>query len=90
NIGNQNEFTMLELAELIIELTGSSSRLVFRELPRDDPKQRQPNIALAKKNLNGWEPKIELREGLFKTISYFEKHLQSKNGYRQVQSVYAK
>ena len=72
NLGNQNEFTMLELAENIIDLTGSSSGLIFKELPKDDPQQRQPDTSLAKSNLHGWEPKIQLREGLSRTITYFE------------------
>ncbi|WP_373056970.1 UDP-glucuronic acid decarboxylase family protein [Zunongwangia sp. H14] len=76
NIGNQNEFTMLELAEIVLELTGSSSKLIFKDLPRDDPKQRQPDISLARKELNGWEPRIELREGLYKTIKYFDTLLE--------------
>lgn len=71
NLGNPSEFTMLELAEQIIELVGSKSNLVFEELPMDDPKQRKPDISLAKKNLN-WEPKVELRSGLLKTIEYFD------------------
>ena len=71
NIGNPGEFTMLELAELVIELTNSKSKLVFMPLPEDDPLQRKPIIDLAKKEL-GWEPKIQLREGLQKTIVYFE------------------
>jgi UDP-glucuronate decarboxylase len=70
NIGNPNEFTILQLAELVIELTNSKSKIVRMPLPPDDPTQRQPNIELAKKELN-WEPKIELREGLLKTIDYF-------------------
>ncbi len=70
NIGNPNEFTILQLAELVIELTNSKSKIVRMPLPPDDPTQRQPNIDLAKKEL-GWEPKIELREGLLKTIDYF-------------------
>jgi len=70
NIGNPNEFTILQLAELVIELTNSKSKIVRMPLPPDDPTQRQPNIELAKKELN-WEPKIELREGLIKTIDYF-------------------
>lgn len=72
NLGNQNEFTMLQLAETILDLTNSSSKLIFKPLPQDDPKQRQPNITLAKEHLGGWEPKIQLREGLTKTIEYFE------------------
>lgn len=70
NIGNPNEFTMLELAQKVIELTGSKSKLVFCPLPSDDPKQRKPDISLAKKALD-WEPKIQLQEGLLKTIDYF-------------------
>jgi len=70
NIGNPNEFTIFQLAELVIELTNSKSKIVRMPLPPDDPTQRQPNIDLAKKEL-GWEPKIELREGLLKTIDYF-------------------
>ena len=75
NIGNPGEFTMLELAELILELTGSRSKLVFLPLPQDDPMQRQPDITLAKQEL-GWEPGIALKEGLEKTISYFDKLLR--------------
>jgi UDP-glucuronate decarboxylase len=71
NIGNPTEFTMLELAKLVIELTGSKSNIVFLPLPQDDPLQRQPIIDLAKQEL-GWEPKIELKEGLEKTIVYFK------------------
>ncbi len=72
NIGNPYEFTMLELAEQVIELTGSSSKLTFQPLPQDDPKQRQPDISRADKYLNGWKPKIQLEEGLKKTIAYFD------------------
>ena len=72
NLGNPYEFTMLELAKSIIDLIGSKSRIIFMPLPQDDPKQRQPDIALAKEKLSGWEPKIQLEEGLIKTISYFE------------------
>jgi len=72
NIGNPGEFTMLELAEKIIELTNSSSKLVFLPLPQDDPMQRQPDITLAKEKLHGWEPKIPLEKGLIKTIDYFK------------------
>lgn len=74
NIGNPVEFTMLELAENIIRLTGSKSKMVFMPLPTDDPLQRRPVIDLAKKELN-WAPKIQLEEGLKKTIAYFEKIL---------------
>lgn len=72
NLGNPNEFTMLELAQTILRLTNSKSKLIHLELPKDDPKQRQPDISLAKKELNGWEPKTELEEGLKKTIAYFK------------------
>lgn len=71
NIGNPGEFTMLELAQEIIKLTNSKSELIFLPLPQDDPMQRRPMIDLAKKELD-WEPKINLKEGLIKTISYFE------------------
>jgi UDP-glucuronate decarboxylase len=77
NVGNPNEFTMLELAQKVIDLTGSSSKLVFEPLPSDDPKQRQPDIKRAGELLNGWKPKIELEEGLIKTIAYFDKELKT-------------
>lgn len=70
NIGNPNEFTILQLAELVIQLTNSKSKIVRLPLPADDPTQRQPNIELARKELD-WEPKIQLKEGLIKTIDYF-------------------
>ena len=70
NIGNPGEFTILELAQLILELTGSSSKLVYSPLPADDPMQRKPDIALAKEHL-GWEPTVPLREGLAETIEWF-------------------
>jgi len=72
NLGNPNEFTMLELAENIIRITNSKSKLIHLALPKDDPKQRRPDITLAKNELNGWSPNIELEEGLKKTIKYFE------------------
>jgi UDP-glucuronate decarboxylase len=71
NLGNPKEFTMIELADAVIELTGSKSQKVFKALPSDDPKQRQPNIDKAKQAL-GWGPKVELREGLTRTIAYFD------------------
>lgn len=71
NIGNPHEFTILELAEKIIRMTGSKSKIVFKPLPHDDPKQRQPNISLAKEKLN-WEPKVELDEGLRHMVEYFK------------------
>jgi len=75
NIGNPFEFSIRELAEKIIDLTGSSSKLEYMPLPSDDPVQRQPDISLARKSL-GWEPKIQLEEGLKKTIPYFESCLK--------------
>jgi len=72
NIGNPTEFTMLELAQQIIKLTNSKSKIIFQELPEDDPMQRKPIIALAKEKLN-WTPTIELEAGLIKTIEYFKK-----------------
>ena len=72
NIGNPGEFTMLSLAQEIIRLTKSSSKLVFQPLPTDDPKQRKPDISLAFNKLNGWQPTINLEEGLKRTIDYFK------------------
>jgi UDP-glucuronate decarboxylase len=72
NLGNPNEFTMLELAEKVVKLTGSSSKIIFMPLPQDDPKQRQPDISLAKQKLDNWEPNIQLEEGLVKAIEYFK------------------
>ena len=69
NIGNPTEFTMLELAELVLSLTESRSKIVFKPLPSDDPRQRQPDIALAQKTLQ-WSPIIPLKEGLRRTITY--------------------
>ena len=77
NLGNPGEFTMLELAEKVIDLTGSKSDIVYRPLPQDDPLQRKPVIDLAKKEL-GWEPKIMLEEGLNRTIEYFREELSNK------------
>lgn len=77
NIGNPGEFTMIELAEKILKLTNSKSKLIHLPLPKDDPMQRKPVIDLAKKELNGWEPKVQLEEGLVKTISYFDNLLKA-------------
>ena len=74
NLGNPGEYTMLELASLVLDMTGSSSPIEHRDLPADDPKQRQPNIDKAKKVL-GWEPSVPLRDGLKKTIDYFQSQL---------------
>ncbi len=76
NLGNPVEFTILELAEKVIAMTGSGSKVVYKPLPQDDPMQRQPDIAVAKKEL-GWRPEIQLEEGLRRTINYFEKVLKS-------------
>jgi dTDP-glucose 4,6-dehydratase len=67
NVGNPDEFTLLELAQTVIEVTGASSEIVFEALPTDDPKQRQPDISLAREVL-GWEPEVTLREGLTRTL----------------------
>ncbi len=71
NLGNPDEFTIRDLAETVVELTGSESKLVFAPLPEDDPRQRRPDIALAKETL-GWSPRVTLKDGLMKTIAYFE------------------
>ncbi len=76
NLGNPGEFTILELAEKVIEMTGSTSEIVYHPLPADDPHQRQPNITLAKTAL-GWEPEVALEEGLKKTIQYFDDLLRA-------------
>ena len=73
NLGNPGEFTILELAEKILKMTGSSSRIVYLPLPQDDPVQRQPIISKARTLLDGWEPRVELEEGLEKTIAYFKR-----------------
>jgi UDP-glucuronate decarboxylase len=72
NIGNPGEFTMLQLAEMVLTLSNSKSKIIYQPLPSDDPKQRQPNIDLAKDKL-GWQPKVELKDGLKETIAYFKK-----------------
>jgi UDP-glucuronate decarboxylase len=74
NLGNPVEFTILELARKVIELTGSTSKIIHETLPQDDPKQRKPDISLAKSELQ-WEPKVTLEQGLKNTIAYFDKLL---------------
>ena len=74
NLGNPGEFTIRQLAETVIRLTGAGSKLVFKPLPQDDPMQRQPDIKLARSAL-GWEPKVALEDGLVRTISYYEELL---------------
>ena len=76
NVGNPGEFTILELAQKVIDMTGSKSKIIFESLPSDDPMQRKPDITLAKKELN-WEPKIKLDEGLKRTIEYFDNLLKN-------------
>lgn len=78
NIGNPGEFTILELAQKIIKLTGSKANIIFKPLPSDDPQQRCPDITLAKSKLN-WEPKVNLEQGLIKTIAYFEDLIRKKS-----------
>ena len=75
NLGNPGEFKILELAQTVIEMTGSKSQIVYKPLPSDDPTQRCPDIGLARETLE-WEPRIRLREGLVKTIVYFERLLE--------------
>jgi UDP-glucuronate decarboxylase len=77
NMGNPGEFTIRQLAEQVIDLTGGKSKIIAKPLPADDPRQRRPDITLARKEL-GWEPKVELREGLLKTIAYFDALLKAK------------
>jgi len=76
NLGNPDEFSMNELAEKVINIAGSNSKIVFKPLPLDDPKQRQPNISLAKTKLD-WKPNIKLEDGLIKTVEYFKKELSN-------------
>lgn len=76
NIGNPNEFTIKELAEIVLDMVGSKSKIIYEKLPEDDPTQRQPDISLARKKLN-WEPVVELISGLEKTIEYFDKLLNN-------------
>ena len=77
NIGNPIEFTILELAQKIVKITGSSSKVVIKPLPEDDPLKRQPNITLARKEFE-WEPKVNLIDGLVKTIGYFDSLISFK------------
>jgi UDP-glucuronate decarboxylase len=76
NIGNPTEFTIRELAEKVLEFTGSKSKLVFKPLPTDDPRQRQPDISFARDTID-WSPKIDLAAGLARTIAYFQKQLEA-------------
>ena len=78
NIGNPGEFTMLELAREILDITGSKSKIVYLPLPEDDPAQRKPDISLAREKLNGWEPLVPLRDGLTKTVEYFDELLKKE------------
>jgi UDP-glucuronate decarboxylase len=84
NIGNPGEFSMLQLASMVIEMTGSRSRIVYRPLPENDPRQRQPDISRAKKDLS-WKPTTPLKEGLVQTITYFEK-LLTQDGVKQLEN----
>ena len=78
NVGNPGEFTMLELAQKVLRLTGSKSKIIFMPLPQDDPRQRQPDIALAQEKL-GWQPKVSLDDGLKETVAYFRALLRRKS-----------
>ena len=75
NLGNPSERTIMEFAKLIIEMTNSNSKIVYKPLPGDDPVQRKPDITLAKQELD-WEPKVDIREGIQKTIEYFDKKIK--------------
>jgi UDP-glucuronate decarboxylase len=77
NLGNPGEFTILEPAEAVIRMTGSSSKIIFQPLPQDDPLQRKPDISLAREKL-GWEPQVDLEAGLKRTIAYFDKVLKDE------------
>ena len=79
NVGNTDEFTMLDLARHVIDVTGSGSEIVFEPLPEDDPRQRRPDITLARTVL-GWEPKVPLREGLVRTAAWFRDQLVTGDG----------
>ena len=79
NVGNPDEFTMVELADRVLELTGASSELGFRELPHDDPQQRRPDISLARTEL-AWEPRVSLDEGLRLTVDHFRRTLGATSG----------
>jgi UDP-glucuronate decarboxylase len=78
NIGNPGEYTILEVAEMVLKLTGGRSKIIFKPLPQDDPTQRQPDITLAKHTL-GWEPRVPLQEGLERTVAYFRTLLHTDN-----------
>ena len=76
NMGNPGEFTIRQLAEMVVDMTGSRSAIVCEPLPGDDPRQRRPDISLAREKL-GWEPRVTLQDGLKKTIAYFEEQLRT-------------
>jgi UDP-glucuronate decarboxylase len=86
NLGNPGEFTILSLAQQVIELTGSKSKIVYSQLPVDDPMKRRPDITVAKDKLN-WEPTVQLTEGLKKTITYFDKLLTRAAATHEAPSV---
>jgi len=77
NLGNPEEFTIIQLAEMVIKMTGSNSKIIYLPLPQDDPVMRKPDISLAQKNLDGWTPSIPLQEGLKMTIDYFKKEIKA-------------
>jgi UDP-glucuronate decarboxylase len=79
NIGNPNEFTILELAQKVIGLTNSKSKIIYLPMPQDDPTQRKPDIALAKQKLGGWQPHVQLDQGLVKTIDYFDRLINDRS-----------
>jgi UDP-glucuronate decarboxylase len=78
NVGNPNEFTILELAQKVIGLTNSRSKIIYLPMPQDDPTQRKPDITLAKQKLGGWQPHVQLDQGLVKTIDYFDRLIKER------------
>jgi UDP-glucuronate decarboxylase len=88
NLGNPKEISVRELAETVIAMTGSRARLVFKPLPADDPKQRQPDITRAK-TLLGWEPKVQLREGLTRSLDYFRAAVEAERARPQARAAAA-
>jgi dTDP-glucose 4,6-dehydratase len=82
NIGNPNEFTILECAKQVLKVTGSKSEIVHEPLPQDDPKQRQPDISKAR-NLLGWEPKIQLEQGLKLSLDYFRRAVEEESAVKK-------
>jgi len=79
NLGNDSEFSMLELAELVLRKTASKSRLTFKPLPSDDPKQRRPDLSHTKSILNGWQPRVKLEDGIERSVPYFQEAVRGRS-----------